>query len=970
MAASITTLLVVPHTHWDREWYQTFQQFRMRLVKCVNHLLLVLETDPDFTNFMLDGQTILLDDYLAVHPEQAEHLLNYGRAGRVLVGPWYVQPDEFLVSGEALVRNLLLGLRQAAPYGGAMLVGYVPDCFGHIAQLPQIFQGFGIDNAVFWRGIDPAIKQSEFWWGAPDGSRVLGIYLDGELGYSNARDLPLDPEALLKRVERILADQGPRATTSTLLLMNGSDHLEPQDGLPAVLAAANTRLAENGQRLVIGTLPQYIQAIQDASPELATFSGEMRASHIAPLLPGVLSTRMWIKQRNAACEELLTSWVEPLNAWLWALDGSYPGGLIETAWRLLLQNQPHDSICGTSIDQVHREMAVRYDQCEQIAKQLVQDALQELVQHVDIQALLPTLTSVQEDMSLPLVVLNPVEEQAAALAEVTFQAHTPPDLFQLLDEQGNVIPHIAQVTEGVEMLDQVVDSALLASFLPMLTDGQVMGYYIVNIVFDEALRDEQGNLRLWVAISSTEPAQRLYTSAVLDRVRGVLERPDAPLWHVTALEAPHVRLSFVARALPAFGGRAYLLHAQENGEPAPASEIVASATAIENAWLRVEVDPKNGTLTLTEKESGTVYPGLHRFEDGGDVGDLYNWTPPATDTLIDEPVEEPTVELLAADALHATLRITSQFKLPAGCSEDRQSRQDEAVACAIVTEVTLIAGGRVVQLHTTVSNAAQDHRLRVLFPTAIATEHAHADGIFMVNRRPVRRPGSADDWHDWVEEPVDTYPQKRFVSVSDEQHGLAILNRGLPEYEVLPSGDGSGVTVALTLLRSVGWLSRGDLANRRGPAGPILPTPEAQMEGGWSFDYALYPYAGSWEANAAQVGCEASAFNAGIWTMTTGLHTGRLNPSWSFVRLEPAGLVLSAIKRCEDGTGLILRWYNPLDSEVAADLHTALDFLRVDCVSLNEETRTAVAGESDAPTRHWRVPTPAGALMTLRLSLA
>src|SRR5258708_1086181 len=211
MTSRISTLLVVPHTHWDREWHQTFQQFRMRLVKCINHLLLILDTDPNFTNFMLDGQTILLDDYLEIHPEEAEHLLNYVRAGRLMIGPWYVQPDEFLVSGEAIIRNLLLGTRQAAPFGGAMLVGYVPDCFGHIAQLPQLLQGFGITNAVFWRGIPPEVEESEFWWNAPDGSSVLAIYLDTEYGYSNARELPLEPDALLKRIEKIIEKRDARS---------------------------------------------------------------------------------------------------------------------------------------------------------------------------------------------------------------------------------------------------------------------------------------------------------------------------------------------------------------------------------------------------------------------------------------------------------------------------------------------------------------------------------------------------------------------------------------------------------------------------------------------------------------------------------------------------------------------------------------------------------------------------------------
>jgi alpha-mannosidase len=970
MSPRITTLIVVPHTHWDREWHQTFQQFRMRLVKCINLLLRILDSDPDFTYFMLDGQTIILDDYLEIHPEEAERLLSYVRSGRILIGPWYVQPDEFLVGGEAIIRNLLLGMRQAAPYGGAMLVGYVPDCFGHIAQLPQILRGFGIENAVFWRGVEPEIKQSEFWWSGPDGSRVLGVYLDGELGYSNARELPLDPRALLKRVEHFLAHQGPRATTSTLLLMNGSDHLEPQEGLPAALATANELLAEQGQRLVIGTLPQYIQAVLDVAPDLQALSGELRSSHAAHLLPGVLSARMWIKQRNAACEELLTRQVEPLCSWAWALGGSYPSGLIGAAWRFLLQNQPHDSICGTSIDQVHREMSARYDQCEQIAHQLVHDAWREILQHVHTQAVLPGEAGLlPEERPIPLVVMNPVEAQASAIAEVSLQVYTPPDKLRVLDEQGNAVPHVAEVTDGAELLNLVVDSALLLSFLPQFEEGSIAGYYVVNVIFDEHERDEQGNPRLWAAISPTPPAQRLYKESVIERIRAILEGPEPPQWQVIATESPTVKLRFLARDLPAHGGRTYLLATRrESDAPAPESDLVTSTTTIENAWLRVEVNPTDGTLTVTEKASGTVYTGLNRFQDSGDVGDLYNWTPPAHDRLIDEAAQPPDIELLRAGDLQATLRITLHLKLPVSCSDDRQARNSELVDCPIISEVSLISGSQTVNIHTTIRNNVRDHRLRVLFPTPLLTETVHADGTFMVNDRPLRREVPPDGWHGWIEDPVDTYPQKHFLSVSDEERGLALLNRGLPEYEVLPAEGERGVVLALTLLRCVGWLSRGDLSNRRGPAGPILPTPEAQMEGEWSFDYALFPYAGTWAANAARVQQQGNAFNTDILCAPAGAQSGSLEPDWSFVRLEPASLVLSAVKRAEDGSGLILRWYNPLASEVTADLTTALDFSRADSVSLNEEVRSTIAGESNAPTRHWRVSTPAGTIQTVRLS--
>src|SRR5260221_7532876 len=279
-------IILVPHTHWDREWYQTFQQFRMRLVHVVDKLLDILDRDDNFQHFMLDGQTIVLDDYLEVQPEQEQRLKKYIQSGRIQIGPWYLQPDEFLVSGEALIRNLQMGLQRAAEFGTPMRIGYVPDCFGHIAQLPQILQGFGIDNAVFWRGVGSEAHKSEFYWAAPDGTQVLVIHLADALGYSNARDLPLNREEFVTRVERLSAPLLSKATTNTLLFMNGSEYLEPEDGLPEPIEAANKLLAhidpelekvltrfgrreQNGQvsdfdqiLVRIGTLPQYIETVR------------------------------------------------------------------------------------------------------------------------------------------------------------------------------------------------------------------------------------------------------------------------------------------------------------------------------------------------------------------------------------------------------------------------------------------------------------------------------------------------------------------------------------------------------------------------------------------------------------------------------------------------------------------------------------------------------------------------------------
>ena len=350
-------LVLVPHTHWDREWYRTHEEFRYRLVRLLDGLLDLLEGDPGFPHFTLDGQTIVLDDYLEVRPEARTRLERLIRAGRLLVGPWTVLPDEWLVSGEALVRNLRLGLRRAAEFGGGMRLGYVPDQFGHVGQLPQLFAGFGLEGAVLWRGVGADVDRTLFRWQAPDGTELLTVYLIH--GYGNAAHLPLDPEPLAARLRALIAAQKPHAAVPSLLLMNGSDHLEPQPGLPRALEG----LALEEATLELGSLPGYFaRARAEARGSgLPRHRGELRSGLRSPLLAGCASARMPQKRADFLNDRLLTRYLEPLAAWLGELGGDPDPGMLERAWRLALENHPHDSICGCSVDAVHREMDVRFE---------------------------------------------------------------------------------------------------------------------------------------------------------------------------------------------------------------------------------------------------------------------------------------------------------------------------------------------------------------------------------------------------------------------------------------------------------------------------------------------------------------------------------------------------------------------------------------------------------------------------------
>ena len=382
-------MMVVPETHWDREWYLTFQQFRRRLVRLVDKLLNILENDERYKYFCLDGQTVVLEDYLEIRPENRQRIADLVRAGRLFVGPWYVLPDEFLVSGEALIHNILLGHKIAGEFGHVMRAGYVPDPFGHISQLPQILAGFALPSALFMRGVGNELDEAdnEFWWQAPDGTQVLGVHLIDT--YCNGANLggerwggqsTAHPATMLeKALERFREERdslSKKAATSYLLLNNGCDHLEPQPELPDMIEYANQRLED--MEVVHSNYEAYSQAVLAEAGELAMVQGELHNGKYQFLLSGVFSARMYIKQANEHCQSLLEKWAEPFSALAWLEGATYEQSLLWQAWRHLLHNHPHDSICGCSIDQVHKEMLPRFWQAEQIGEILFDESAQHL----------------------------------------------------------------------------------------------------------------------------------------------------------------------------------------------------------------------------------------------------------------------------------------------------------------------------------------------------------------------------------------------------------------------------------------------------------------------------------------------------------------------------------------------------------------------------------------------------------------
>jgi mannosylglycerate hydrolase len=845
---------VISHTHWDREWYLTFEQYRARLVDLVDAVLDRMAADPRFTFFHLDGQTVVVEDYLEVRPERETELRRRVGEKRLLIGPWYVMPDMFLVSGEALVRNLSLGIRLATTFGGAMRVGYMPDPFGHVAQMPQILRGFGLQGAILWRGF--AGRKAEYLWEAPDGSRVLLLHLPPE-GYCNGLRLPLyAPDSMTRQAAAVVTRELERSASGHALLMVGVDHVEPHPGLLQVVDALNEPDAAATAR--VSTLPAYVAAVTTAlaerTDELDVVRGELRGGEdYVHLLPGVLSARTYLKRRNARVQREIERWAEPASVFAHLSDVPVAPGMLQYAWRTLLQNHPHDSICGCSIDAVHEENVTRFDRALQAAEAVTGSAVRNLGAHIPA----------GPPGAIRGLLLNTDGTEWSGIVEVTIEIpREPVESGRELDLSTLEVPLVFAGEKG--------DVSAVTDHQNRPLPFQVMG-----------------------AEHAVSYRMSRYAPPVPIRVR-------------------RMRLAIAADAVPPMSYSTldvHVSHGRGSG-PSPPASVWLDGNALENDLVRVEARV-DGTVDVVDKRRGLRYERVFTFEDVGDVGDEYNYSPPANDRRITSTqAGNVSVRAVEGGPLVAALSIELTLPVPWAASPDRASRLTDIGHVPIALDIRLQAGTAIVDCVARVDNRARDHRLRVLCPTgAGAVTNHRADTAFGIVERTAMPPPVCGPL---MEAPVAAAPMQSVVDAGDDSNGATVIADGLTEYEIVP-GD-AGPAIAVTLLRSVGDLSRDDLATRKGHAGPGLPAPGAQCQGPHEFRFAFIPR-GSPPATGDLFRLARKLLTPPRLFSPCG-GDGTLPAARSFIQVdaEPASnVVFSACKVADGRAGVILRVFNPAD---------------------------------------------------------
>jgi mannosylglycerate hydrolase len=844
MSTKQDAIYLFSSTHWDREWYQSFQGFRYRLVTMMNEMIDVLENNPDFEVFHMDGQTIVLDDFLEIEPEKREQLAKLIEEKRLLIGPWYVMPDEFLLSGESLIRNLQLGHQQSREWGtDAWKYGYICDIFGHIAQMPQVFNGFDIRYALLGRGTNEHTTPSHFRWQSPDGSECITFKLPDQYGYGaffsdvilKAREGQLSEDKVKELIRSHIESEGKRSPIPVKLLMDGLDHEHIHKETPEYLRMIREVYPE--AEVMHTSLEEMGQQLEEYQDQMPVKSGELNepAKVKAPylhLITHTLSSRYPLKQANDECQALLEKWVDPLTAIAEQSGLSIQKTYVDLAYKYLMQNHPHDSICGCSIDQVHKDMEYRFDQTRQIAQQIIS---------------------------------NVITENQKRIAD-------DPDSRHRVLTCYNPLPFLRK---EVITVDLDFDTNYQAVY------QEPFGY------------EEKNSFRIYDSESNEIPygLVKINRNHVVRHYNQHVERVNR---HTITLEVN----------VPPMGTSEYKIVPYE--EASRYLDVLSNnERQAENEYIKVTLND-DGTIQLTDKQSGRTYDQLLSYLDDGEIGDGWYHANPVEDRIVNSTGQNCVIERIENGPVRTVFQITQKLSVPKEMEFDESGirRSKEYTTVAIKTKIGLSKGAKQLDVETTISNQAKDHRIRLVVPTSISSPDYFVNQPFAFVER---KAGIRTETQSWRECDVPEKQMGGIVGKKDSNgRGIAFVSPfGLHECAALDDDQG---TLHITLFRS---FRKTVMTN--GEEG-------GQINGDLTFKYALTVIDD--ETRYADLVRLQDQMQAEIHCIDQRCDKDyQLPESNSYFALDSANVCLSVLKRSEqDNKEMIVRLYNLSDSSSNATL--------------------------------------------------
>ncbi len=899
---------VIPHSHWDREWYFSTSRSKVYLMCDLADVLDVLETKPTFTTWMLDGQASLLDDYLAWRPQDEERIKRLVADGRLIIGPWYTQTDQIIISGESIVRNLTYGMRRCEELGPYMNVGYMPDSFGQAGNMPQIYRQAGIESTLFWRGVsNDMVEKLSFTWRGDDGSTVFATQMP--TGYYIGGTMPEEPEEndAWWRAEA-LDTLAPRHVTENVYFPCGFDQAPVRANLPELIAARNARDSEN--TYCMSSLPAYLDATRAAIErdgiELEEVHGELLNAKHMRIHRSIWSSRSDLKKLNTQIQHYVVNVLEPLLTLSRGMGNAYPHAAVEHVWKLLFENAAHDSIGSCVADTVNEDVRLRYKQANDIATSLVELHSRLIATSIDAKGAPMTFT-----------VLNPLPQARSGV--VIKKMYLPGDGFSIVDEADRPVAYTLieshDLTEYVRaqtirlnpsapmyMPERIIEAtiALEAHEVPAL------GYAQYRLVPDGAAANELRRLDrsaslenefycIWVNADGSLRVEDKATGVVYDRQAVLEENGDDG----DSFNYSPPRADMVIRSCDG-GAPTVRLEAGDVYGRAVIEHVMAVPATLEERAKGVRSAEMPVTLTV----------GLRR---GSRVVDV--------NVHVENTVGSHRLCILF-DAQMATSVNYADQQFGAICRDNVHAEE-----MALYRASCAAAEG---------SSVAEDAALPANWRQNMET---------------------------WQEPSISIEPTQTYVALSDGKRGLAVLPLGVREYEIV--GD-EGNQIRLTVFRSYGFMGRENLLYRPGRASGerTMETPDAQLIGPHDYQLGFTAFAG--DVDEGRVAELARSYDGGLQVYEYAeFLNGRLifsepeivgsrSAADSLLEVEGTAIV-SAVKAADDPTrpGIVIRLFNGFNEKSAtAELVCATPIKRACLCDLRERPLEELHPDG----RHVRLP--------------
>jgi len=897
-------LHVVSNTHWDREHRHSFQETRIMLVELIDELVEIMENDPEYKYFTFDGQSIVLHDYLEVKPHMKDRLTRLIKDNRILIGPWYTLVDCYSVNPESIIRNLLIGHKVCSEFGEPMKVGYSIFSFGQMAQLPQVYAGFGIKDIIFYKGASSEVlPQSEFIWVAPDGTEAFAsrlgkekrwnFYFDFDIpvmlggnarkpgwqakftdterlfhmndeSYVNTYSTLLQPDIRIRRecikecIDKVMKDLEESASDRIFLAFQGTDFTSPLRQTPEVIKCANEIMGDSVE-LVHSNPVEYFKEVKEDIDvnSLVRHTGEMRFGPVSSVHSETMGTNTEIKQAIFKAENTILNYAEPLSSFLKVNGGKYEKDILDLAWRYLLAAHAHDSIHGSGDPKIKTDNLNRLEQVQEIADSVTRRAVEGIAGIIDMSGF--------EKGEILVAVFNttPYERNEVVKLTIDLPEEELVQDYWLEDINGNrlEIYQLSKYKYNLAMIHRA---------------------YRPKSVYSE-------RVEIHANVCGIPPMG--YKLLKIKRIKGSSETSTNPF------------------------PQGYF----------PYNPIGKPGNVLDNGLIRVSIND-DGTVSIFDYETKTATGKLNYFIDTGCSGDFWVHREPYNNSILTTRGGRARIELIRNSYLSATYRVTTNLDIPEGLTADRLGRSKNTIHTEIISEITVNKGSKRVDFKTSIDNKSKDHMLIASFSTGIDSDYADWECPFEIRARDVEKFSN----NNGIKGPeLERQAVQNFIDVSDGTRGVALFTKGIKEAGTIR---GEGAIINLTLFRATTgtFPIHNDLQ-------VSFENETSQCMGRQTFEYSIYMHRGNFKEG--NVIAESRKYATPLISAEIGSGTGGcLKGDISFMKLNGGQLVLHAVKLAEDGKGIVMRLSNPTGDVVKEEISFMNGIKVLYITNMNEET--------------------------------